>query len=90
MRHFFFHLDYLLDTVKDLEGSECASLEAAKVEARAILRKLVAEHLTTDRLFEPIGMSIYNQAGKILARVSVAEAINEVLPVDRLMPPTAS
>ena len=87
MPRFFFHVDYLLDTMKDPEGSECADLEAAKVEARAIICELAADCLAQDRLFEPASLSISDEAGVVLARVSVAEALTEILPLDRTMPP---
>ncbi|WP_410217132.1 DUF6894 family protein [Paracoccus sp. (in: a-proteobacteria)] len=86
MQKFFFHVDYLLDTVMDPEGSDCADLEAARIEARAIIRELAADYLATDRLFDPIDISIGDAAGKILAKVSVAEAVSECFPTDDQRP----
>lgn len=88
MPRFFFHLNYLLDRVTDPEGSDCLDLDTARIEAKAIIRELAADCLAQDRLFEPISISIESAAGKLLAKVSVAEAINEILPLVRMTPPT--
>ncbi len=76
----YFHLDYPSDSLEDTEGTDCADLDAAQVEAKAVLREMAADHLAAGQLFEPIGISIADEAGDIAARVSVAEAVNEVLP----------
>ena len=87
MQKFFFHLNYLADTIEDPEGSECSDLVAARIEARAILRELLAEHLTHDSLFEPVSMSILNSAGDVLDTVTVQDAVSEIMGIARIDEP---
>lgn len=89
MPRFFFHLDYPLDRISDPEGSDCVDLEAARIEARAIIRELLANCLIQDRLFRLVGIAIADEAEDVLARVTVCEAINEILPLARKLPVTS-
>lgn len=82
MERFFFNLVYPADVVADPEGSDCASLEAAKIEARAILREIIAERLSADPIFEPSGIHICTRTGKQLALVSAAEAVGEIVGLE--------
>lgn len=80
MRKFFFHLVYDDRTADDLEGSDLLDLETAYVEAKAIIREFAAAHLTTGKPFLLRGVRIGSQSGRVLAEVSAAEGISEIIP----------
>ena len=77
---FFFHLVYDGRTTEDPEGSDLPDLETACAEAKAIIRDFAAEHLTMGSPFRLKGVRIGSQAGHVLAEVSAAEGISEIIP----------
>lgn len=78
MRIFHLNVVYAGHTDLDEAGSDCPDLEAARTEARAILRELSADALAQDPLFAPIGIEICDAEGVLLAHVSTADAIDEI------------
>jgi hypothetical protein len=80
MQRYFFHLNYLRKFIEDLEGTELPDLEAARSEARGIVRDLAAEYLRRGEQFEMWSVRVCDEQNTLLAEVLVPEAINEVFP----------
>jgi hypothetical protein len=79
MQTFFFHLVYDSGTIKDPEGSSLSDLETASVEACTIIRELAAAHLMSGKPFLLQCVHICTRDDRILANVSVSEAIRDVM-----------
>ena len=86
MVRFFFHVDYLLDTIMDLEGLECSSLEAARSRARSILQRLMRDSASETQLMVPIGVTICNKTQNKIARILTAEAHTPALVAIHITP----
>jgi hypothetical protein len=80
MQRYFFHLNFLRRYIEDLEGTELPDLQAAKSEARVIIRHLAAEHLKRGEKFEMWSVRISDETNDPLTEVFTAEAINEFFP----------
>jgi hypothetical protein len=80
MQRYFFHLNYLRTYIEDPDGTELPDLEAAKSEARVIIRDLAASYLKRGVKFEMWSVRISNETNELLAEVFVPEAINEIFP----------
>ena len=79
MQSYFFHLNYVRDYVTDRDGSLFADLEAAKAEARQIIRELAADVLKSHRKFTLNSIRICSDDGSLVASIHVPEALTEVL-----------
>jgi hypothetical protein len=79
MKRYFLHLNFLRDYVIDPEGVELPDLEAAKTEARDTVRELAAHHLKVAKPFTLWSIRLCDDSGGLLAEVTAAEALNEVL-----------
>jgi hypothetical protein len=86
MQRYFFNLSFLRDYVADEEGSELPNLEAAKTEARQVIRELAADFIVNQRVFDLHSVRICDESGTLLAEASVAEALNEVLASHIVVP----
>ena len=80
MQCYFFHLSYPRDYIIDPDGGELPDLEAAKSEARQIVRDLAAEALKSKRPFTLHSVRICSEDGSLLGDVPSREALSEVIP----------
>ncbi|TDK29904.1 hypothetical protein E2F50_22185 [Rhizobium deserti] len=80
MQRYHFHLNFLSSYVTDDDGTELPDLEAAKTEARQVIRDLAAEHLKGRREFTLHSIRICAENGDLLAAVPTSEALSEVIP----------
>lgn len=80
MQRYFFHLNYLRSYVEDPEGTQLPDLEAAKSEARSVIRDLAADDLRRGQRFELWSIRITSEANELLSEVLVPDAINEIFP----------
>jgi hypothetical protein len=86
VQRYFFNLNYLREYVIDEEGTELPDLEAARSEARQIIRELAASFIKSRRQFTMQSVRICDDAGAPLAEVLVPEALNEVLASHIVIP----
>ncbi len=82
MPKFYLHLNEQDIRKEDPDGMELHDLAAAKVEARESMREIIAEHLTSATELKLRSIEICNDAGETLAKVSLADAISGVVPVE--------
>jgi hypothetical protein len=61
--------------VPDLEGQKFEDLNAAKQEAKASLRELVAEDITSQKPLETRSIAIKNEGGDLLAVVGMTTTV---------------
>jgi hypothetical protein len=80
MSRFFFHNRTDTALAEDLEGTELPTLKAARAEAIIDLRQFVAAALQHNRLLGNRHIDIHDPAGRLLATVSVQDAIGPLLP----------
>jgi hypothetical protein len=80
MQRYFFHLNFLRKYIEDPDGTELPDLEAAKSEARLIIRDLAAGYLKRGEQFDMWSIRISDETNGLLAEVFVPEAINEIFP----------
>lgn len=73
MRRFFFHLREGGTRIEDPEGQELPSLDAAKAEAEAAVREILAERIRSGRAIDGSCVEIADEAGRILATVRFAD-----------------
>jgi hypothetical protein len=86
MAKFFFQLSFMRHQLADPEGTVLEDLEAAKGEARHIIRDLAADYLRGERRFLLTSVHIYDENDELLGEVSVSEALQEFIPLEILMP----
>jgi hypothetical protein len=86
MQRYYFNLNFLRNYAPDEEGSQLPNLEAAKTEARQIIRELAADYLKGRRVFDLHSVRICDESGTLLAEASVPEALNEVLASHIVVP----
>jgi hypothetical protein len=86
MKSYFFHLNYPRDYIIDPDGSELPDLEAAKSEARQIIRELAAEALKAKRPFTLHSIRICSADGSLMCDVPSHEALSEVIPPQLFKP----
>jgi hypothetical protein len=75
MPHFFFHVRDRDDLTKDVEGVDLPDLEAARAEARASARDMLAERIDSDGTLGNQQFEICDDAGQLLATVPFGDAI---------------
>lgn len=88
MQTYFFQLDFSSESVDDPEGLEHPDLEAAKDEAREVIRELAAEYIKTKQEFRLHSVRIFKDRARsqLQAEVTAAEVLTEVLPLGILAP----
>jgi predicted dinucleotide-utilizing enzyme len=82
MPHFYLSVRSVSTSVEDLEGADFADLEAARQEARDGIRSIVADALFSGREVLVRSVDITDDRGLMLERVTLAEALSQVIPVD--------
>ncbi len=92
MQTYFFQLDFASETVDDLEGVEHPDLEAAKDEAREVIRELAAEYIKGKREFRLHSIRIFTDKARsqLQAEATAAEVLTEVIPQGLLDPANAA
>ena len=78
MPRYYFHLQYADGVTQDVDGTELADLAAAKKEATASARELVADAVKAAKKRTPISLIIADDKGSELDTVP----LKEVLPKD--------
>ncbi|WP_092990059.1 hypothetical protein [Rhizobium sp. NFR03] len=81
MQKYFLHLNYLRECVQDPDGAELPDLETAKSDARDTIREMAADALRAKRKFTLTSIRVGSESGQLLAEVSVAETLAEVIGV---------
>lgn len=74
---YFFHVVRPAGIVLDEEGSDCLDLEAARAEASASVRELLADDLRAGRLVEGRHIEIADEHGTTLDRVGLTVAVSK-------------
>jgi hypothetical protein len=82
---FHFNLNHGHDVISDDEGSELCDLDAAKHEARQIIRDLAAHRLRECVPFTLRSVLIGDAEGTKLAEVTTMEALEEVFDLEDLI-----
>lgn len=72
---YFFHVNYRDAVDDDLEGMSFDDLDQAKSSAADTLREVVADDLRAARQIDISGIDITDPTGKVVAIVTVGEAV---------------
>jgi hypothetical protein len=84
MPRYFFHISHAGRRVEDQEGSDFDALEAARKEAAASLRDLIAAALRSGAPSTLIAIDVADNEGSILATIDLIEAMEPVFGFKRL------
>ncbi len=75
MPRFYFHLRDDAGLMRDTEGSELPDLDAARAEAVADARSLVAEWLRMGQVVDGRRFEIADEAGQVLAVIPLRDVL---------------
>lgn len=81
MPRYFLNLIERDDLIRDLEGTEFVDLDAARDEAVASIRAIVADHITSGEKLLLRTIEICDDKGNHLATVKAASALRDILSI---------
>ncbi len=76
MPRFFLHLRSRVGLIEDIEGSEHTDFEAARAEALASARELLAAQIKTNQLDDSVQLEVYDECGSELAQIPLWNFLN--------------
>lgn len=75
MRRFYFHIRDGSGLIEDPDGSDLPDLDAARAEALASAREILANRLRSGEVLDGQSIEITDAAGEVLATVPLKDAI---------------
>jgi len=79
MQRYFFNLDFDGEQVVDPDGAELLDLQAARREAGEAIREIAIQYIKMGRPLTLRAISVCDEAGHRLAKVSTRKALEEIM-----------